>query len=783
MPGPAINGALPQDIKGEPAAGVYTPNVGTVAAQGGAVLTDATGQPYAPLVVSANIATISGPITTNVAGPAGTDNYQATVTGVNNEMRVAMQSTQLFYDAFDTGLDTVNRWKLPSFGGGGQVASNTPTFTALGTGTVANGYSYLESQVSFLQANPGWLTLYLPINLEFPVVTNSYRFWGFGTSPLTPTTTIPVVEAAGFELATNGKLYAVTYQTTARVLIQDLSISTGNSKQPQDALSHTYIIYYRGDRIFWAIDNVDNIVAQTVNGGPGPNINALPIKFVAIAAPTPPLSNVQVTVNAVYLGDTARNNQQMSDGVFPWRKATIAQFHNTDNQALPTTPASYGLLTGGTAQLINPLGNLDRQRETGLDQASPLGISAGAVNFAQQFQTVVPTLGSIVAGSASALIAPLSMLGIQVGALLTLDVSPNTETAVVTAVGTTLTTATIVPTNLVSGSPAFAFGHTAPYQVIGFVYNQQRDQNGELDLPRGVGMATAMPMLSISSGQGGSKNPIIAVRERGVQGLGLSAPLAISAGGNAGSTTITLASAPTVLQQGSPLYLTGGGGYERVVTALNYIPGSSSVILDPATPVVGANRTSAQYVTFAAGGPLGNAFYPEGEGAEFQAAIDLTAVSGPPGRILQVATQNAAPYANSPLEAIGLDNGVSLDRMVGNQSLALINAVNVTTTQISPDQININARGLKIFVNMISIGSGGSVTVSIQFKDPFSNYVTMLSTTAMTTVSTATLTVHPGLFNTANSSLNDFLPRTWRILANANNANPCTYQIGAMTVV
>lgn len=746
---------------------LYDPVSGQYVAPQASGVTSAGGISYAP-----SAGTISG--------PTPGDPYTATVFAPG-ELRVSMESSQVFYDAYDTGLDTTNRYKPPAAGGGGIPASNTLTYTALGSGVAANGYSFLESQMSFYQVNPGWLAMTTAINIEYPVLTNAYRFWGFGTSPLTPTATAALTDACGFEVATNGKMYAVTYQGGTRIVIQDLSATTGSNKQPTDTAVHKYSIFYRGDNIFYAIDGLDAIVAQTTTGGPGPNVNALPLKFTAIAASTPPASNAALTVNAVWVGDTARNNQRLSDGVFPWRMATVAQFHNADNQALPVTPAAYGILTGGVAQIINGLGNLDRQREAGLDQISPIGLSASAANFAQAFQTSVPVLGNIPPGAASAAIVPASFFGILVGALLTLDTGANAEMAVVTAV--TPTTATIVPTNTVGATPAFKSSHTVPYQVTGFVYNQERDQNGELDLPRGVGMAVAMPMLSLSSGQGAS-NPIIAVRERGVQGLGLSPVLAISGSVPVGATSLTLLVAPAGLLAGSALYLTGGpgGGYERVITALNYTPGSTSVVLDPATPVVGAGRTAVQYMAFAAGGPAGNAFYPEGEGAEFQAAIDLTATSGPPGRLLQVATQNNAPYANSPLESIGLDNSAGLDRMMANQNLALINANNATTTITTPDQVNINAHGVKVSINITNIGAG-SITVSIQFKDPFGLYTTVLSSVVLTTNGQTVLTICPGLFNIANATLNDFLPRIWRVQAVANNNAPATYTVGAMTIV
>jgi hypothetical protein len=47
----ATDGAIPRDTTGFPVGSVYTPGVGTVAQQGGAVSTDTTGEPYAPGIV------------------------------------------------------------------------------------------------------------------------------------------------------------------------------------------------------------------------------------------------------------------------------------------------------------------------------------------------------------------------------------------------------------------------------------------------------------------------------------------------------------------------------------------------------------------------------------------------------------------------------------------------------------------------------------------------------------------------------------------------------------
>jgi hypothetical protein len=252
------------------------------------------------------------------------------------EARVALEPSQLFQDGFDTNtLDTTNRWKTPSSGGGGVAASNALTNTQLGTGTTANGYSYLESQVTFPPSNPSWLLFYTGVNLPFPILINQYFFWGLGTSPATPTAALPLTNACGFEVDVTGKMSCVTYQSGTRVLVQDLSAATGNNKQPLDANVHKYFLYYKGDNIFFCIDGIDSVVAFTSTGAPGPDVNILPIKFQAVAGAVAPVSSGVLTVNTVNLADTGGNNIQVSDGTFPWRQMGVDAAGNA--QVKPTT--------------------------------------------------------------------------------------------------------------------------------------------------------------------------------------------------------------------------------------------------------------------------------------------------------------------------------------------------------------------------------------------------------------------------------------------------------------
>jgi len=109
---------------------------------------------------------------------------------------------------------------------------------------------------------------------------------------------------------------------------------------------------------------------------------------------------------------------------------------------------------------------------------------------------------------------------------------------------------------------------------------------------------------------------------------------------------------------------------------------------------------------------------------------------------------------------------------------AVITAAAATTTQTGPDMSNGAFRGIKAVLDMTTVGTG-SVTLTIQGKDAASGkYYTLLAGAAVTTNSTNVYTVFPGAPATANVSANDQLPKTFRILVTANNANAATYTVG-----
>lgn len=102
-----------------------------------------------------------------------------------------------------------------------------------------------------------------------------------------------------------------------------------------------------------------------------------------------------------------------------------------------------------------------------------------------------------------------------------------------------------------------------------------------------------------------------------------------------------------------------------------------------------------------------------------------------------------------------------------------------TTTQTGADQSNSSGRGLKVVLDMTNVAAGPDVTLKIQGKDVASGkYYDILAGTNVTTVSTVVYTVYPGMTPVANATVSDVIPRTWRVIVTANNANSGTYSVG-----
>ena len=125
-------------------------------------------------------------------------------------------------------------------------------------------------------------------------------------------------------------------------------------------------------------------------------------------------------------------------------------------------------------------------------------------------------------------------------------------------------------------------------------------------------------------------------------------------------------------------------------------------------------------------------------------------------------TPNAAPVSMTMAQDLG----------------AVLTGAAATASQNTADYPNGAFRGIKAVLDMTTVGTG-SVTLTIQGKDAASGkYYTLLAGAAVVTNSTNVYTVFPGAPATANVSANDQLPKTWRVLVTANNANATTYTVG-----
>ncbi|SRR6266567_2597131 len=271
---------------------------------------------------------------------------------------------QVFWDAFEGGasIDTTNRWTT-STAGGGTVTQTTGTLTVT-SGTTANGFGLVQTIPTFLPRNPAFMIEQGQIQLEAaPFILNTYRFWGFGSFPGSPTLASPVTNGVGWEINTDGRLRAVIFASGGRTVIADLGVGlsagilgTGAQVRVSDGSTHMFVIYFRGDRIVWCMDNYDSVVASVVTGAQGPDINTIGWGALSLPA-TGATTSAAINLAQVTLSETAHNAFQISDGPFPFRRVTVnasGQISTTATPAAGITPTDRTItsLSGSSQQLM-----------------------------------------------------------------------------------------------------------------------------------------------------------------------------------------------------------------------------------------------------------------------------------------------------------------------------------------------------------------------------------------------------------------------------------------------
>lgn len=124
-------------------------------------------------------------------------------------------------------------------------------------------------------------------------------------------------------------------------------------------------------------------------------------------------------------------------------------------------------------------------------------------------------------------------------------------------------------------------------------------------------------------------------------------------------------------------------------------------------------------------------------------------------------------------------NGRLLANIDGNTDGTALPSSARTATTNSADLSNAHGTGVNVVLDVSASSGSPSITLKIQGKDVVSGkYYDILSSGAVTAVSTTVLKVYPGLTAAANSVANDIIPATWRVSVEHSNTDSIQYSVG-----
>lgn len=117
--------------------------------------------------------------------------------------------------------------------------------------------------------------------------------------------------------------------------------------------------------------------------------------------------------------------------------------------------------------------------------------------------------------------------------------------------------------------------------------------------------------------------------------------------------------------------------------------------------------------------------------------------------------------------------------MPENQNVILFPSTARTATVTSEDLLNAHGREIDVVLDVTAVDATPSLVLTIDYLDAASGkYVNLLTGAAVTTVSTNRYRVHPNIAAVANSIAQAQLPRTFRIVVTAADADSATYSVG-----
>jgi hypothetical protein len=275
-------------------------------------------------------------------------------------LRVTQEPNAWFTEPFDS-LDTTNRWTTKLSTG---TAAVTNGVLNISSSTTASAYGGLFTQPTFTPNGINFVAFGLTQSIPNVVQANTLRFWGWGSVQTTPTTTAPIVNGVGFELAADGTLTAVVYQSG----VKSQNVATGVTLT--NNLPFYSGIARRSDRVDFYVNSTLAPVATILI--PTLYVATLPFQAIAINGATPPAAAAQMNVLAFGVADTGNNGHSIMDPTNPFWRAKVTK---------PSTAAAAA--DSALAVALHPTSALNGQAaHDGVIAGNPVRIAGRALTAA-----------------------------------------------------------------------------------------------------------------------------------------------------------------------------------------------------------------------------------------------------------------------------------------------------------------------------------------------------------------------------------------------------------------
>ncbi len=135
-------------------------------------------------------------------------------------------------------------------------------------------------------------------------------------------------------------------------------------------------------------------------------------------------------------------------------------------------------------------------------------------------------------------------------------------------------------------------------------------------------------------------------------------------------------------------------------------------------------------------------------------------------------------------------NGVTWDRLRNNESLTLLASAQRVAVANSPDQVNYNAKGLFVYVDVTARVAATTLEVKITGKDPIGgDYINLWVAAAAINTADASFmyTIYPvGAADAAyltTENVIGVIPRDWRLTVTPSDGSGVTYSVACLMIL